>query len=109
MGRSGKELTNSLTISTIRRSNKNNNTRTYYTEVVPKYFINILEEFEDICYLGYRKRKIKNDPTEAYFFLVKQIYQLLKNKMNVLLRNKNTNSVVINKKHVNKMIKSVLT
>ena len=28
--------------------------------------------------------------------------------MNVLLRNKNTNSVVINKKHVNKMIKSVI-
>ena len=39
--------------------------------VVPPYFMNILEQFKDLPYLGYRKRQVKNDPTEAYLFLVK--------------------------------------
>ena len=65
----------------------------------------LLEEFKDLPYLGYRKRQVKNKPTEAHFFLVNQIYQRLKNNKYVLLRNKIIKSGIVNKKHTNKTIR----
>ena len=37
-----------------------------------QYFMKILEEIKDIPDLIYSKKQTKNDPTEAYFFLVKK-------------------------------------
>ena len=52
----------------------------------------------------YRKRQVKNDPTEDCLFLVKQIYHLLKNKRHFILSNKRIKYGVINKKHVRKQL-----
>ena len=64
MGRSGKGLSTSLTLRNRRSSNKKQNTSTANADVLPQYFMKILEEFKDLPYLGYRKRQNKNDPTE---------------------------------------------
>ena len=47
----------------------------------------LLGLFKYLPYLGYRKKNIKSEPNEAYLFLGKQIYQLLKNKKHDLPRN----------------------
>ena len=60
----------------------------------------LIEELKDLPYIGYIKRQVKNQPTEAYLFQVKQIYQLLKNKKHIILQNKIITSGVVNKKHV---------
>ena len=89
---------------------KNNHKEsTANTIFFPQYFIKILEEFNHIPYMVYRKRQVKNDPTEDYLFLAKQIYHLLKNKRHFILRNKRIKYGVINKKHVIKTIKDVIT
>ena len=46
---------------------------------------------------------MKNDPTESYLSLFKQVSQILKNKRHVLLHNKRLKSGVFNKKHDNEM------
>ena len=66
--------------------------------------MNLLENFNDFSYLEYRKRQIKYEPTEAYLFLVKQMYQLLNNKKHIILRNEIIKSGVISKKHAKEMI-----
>ena len=46
----------------------------------------------------------KNYPTKAYFFLVKQISEILNNKKRAILHSKRIIYGVVNKKHVNKNI-----
>ena len=71
--------------------------------------MNKIKGFQDIPYLGYRKIQVKNDPIEDFPLLVEQIYQLIKIKRHVLLRNKSIISGVVNKKHANETIKSIIT
>ena len=69
VGRSGKGLTNSMNIRTRRRLNKKQNSRTSITDISSQYFMKLLEEFKYLPYLCYRKKLVKSEPTEAYFFL----------------------------------------
>ena len=71
--------------------------------------MNLLEEFKDLLCIGYRKRQVKNEPTEVYFFLVRQTYHLHKNKKHSLLRNEIIKSGVVNNKHVNIAIQYKIT
>ena len=71
--RSGEGLTTSLTIMTRSKSNNKEKSRTSNNDVVPQYFMKLLDEFKDLTHLGYRKKQVKNEPTEAYLFLVKII------------------------------------
>ena len=84
MGISVKGMNISMTIMTIRISNKKRKARTAITENSPPNLIKLLEEFKDYTYLGYSKKQIKMVPTEVYFF---PFSQLLKNNNQVLLRN----------------------
>ena len=69
-----KRMTTYMTIRTRIRPNKKHKERNANTEVVPQYFMKILKEFKDIPYLVYWRRQVKNYPTEAYFFLVKDVF-----------------------------------
>ena len=104
MGISGNRVANSFTLSTRRRSNKKHKAVTENTDVVPQYFMRILEEFKDVPSLRYSKRQVKNDPNEAYFFLAKQMYHIIKNKRHVLLRKKMIKSGIINNKSYMKLL-----
>ena len=84
VGLPGKGLNISLNIRTRRRPNKKQKTRTDITDIVPKYLMKLIEEFKDLLYLGYRKKRVKSEPTEAYFLLVPQ---LINNKKHIILRN----------------------
>ena len=97
VGRSGKRLTTSITLRNSGRSTNKRKASNTNNEVVTKYFTKIIEKFKDIPYLGYRKRWVKNDLTEAYFFLAKQIYQLLKNNRNIISHEKRLNMAVSTK------------
>ena len=94
----------SMTFSTIRRLNKKYKESTDNTKVSPQYFMRILEEFKDVPSLRYSKRQVKNDPNEAYFFLAKQMYHIIKNKRHVLLRKKMIKSGIINNKSYMKLL-----
>ena len=64
-------MNTSLDISNIMRLKNKHKENTSNNEVVPKYFMKIIEEFKDIHFIRYRKSQVKNYPTETYFFLVK--------------------------------------
>ena len=61
MGRSGKGMTNSQT---------RKKSRTSITDIVSQYFMKLLENFKYLPYLGYRKKQVNSETTEAYIFLV---------------------------------------
>ena len=88
------------------RSNNKKKVRTANNDTFPQYFMRLLGQFKYIPYIGYRKRQVKNEPTEYYFFLVLKKTALLKNKKLVLLRNEIIKYGVVNKKHANEVINS---
>ena len=92
-------LTNSPTLSTRRRSNKTKKTRTVNTDIIPEYFTKILEEFNNLTYIGYNNRQGKDNHTEAYFLLIKQIYQILKNNSHIPSNKKGMQFDGVNKNH----------
>ena len=38
-----------------------------------KDILNIIKEFEKLTYTGYVRKRPKNEPTDSYFFLVRQL------------------------------------
>ena len=64
VGRTVKGLNNSLTLRIRRRSNKKQKSNTDNTGVVTKNNMKLHEEVKDLPYLLYRKRQVKNEPTE---------------------------------------------
>ena len=64
MGRSGKGLTTSLTLRTIIPNNKQKS-RTAVNDITNQYLRNLLREFNNSPYLGYRKKQVHNEPIEV--------------------------------------------
>ena len=93
MGRSGKRLINSLTLS-IKIPNKKQKTSIYITDITNQYFRNLLKMFNSLPYLCYKKKQIHNEPTEYYLFLIKNISKQIKIKKHVWLRTKIVRSSV---------------
>ena len=73
VGWSDKSLTTSLTIRIKRKSNNKEKSSIASTDVALQYFVDILEEFKDVHYPWYKRKQAKNQPTEAYYFLVKNV------------------------------------
>ena len=65
-------MNNYLTLRNRRSPNNKQNTRTDNATIVTQYFMKLLEDFKDFPYLSYRKIQVKNEPTEAYLFMVKK-------------------------------------
>ena len=66
--------------------------------------MDIVKEFKYVPYPEYMRKQGKNQPIEAYYFLVKYVYKLLKSKRHVLLSTQRVQSKAVVKKHVNKTI-----
>ena len=117
MVRSGKWATTSLTLRTRRRPNNKQKARTDTTDVSLHKFVDILKEFKFVPYPEYRRKQAKNQPTEDYYFLARQISDLLKSNHRVLLHNQRVKSeVVLNEnvkkpgtKHINEKIQFGIT
>ena len=77
MGRPGKGLNNSLALTT-KRSNNKQKERFNITDITNQYFRKLLSKFKNSPYLDYKSKQVDNDPTEAYFFLIKHITKLMK-------------------------------
>ena len=64
MGRSGKGLTTSLNLRS-KMPNNNQKERTAITDNTNQYFRSFLKELNISHYLGYKKKQVRNEPTEA--------------------------------------------
>ena len=93
MGISGKGLNTSMTIRT-KRPDKKQKRKTTINIINNQYFRKLLKEFKNSPYLGHKKKKVHNEPTEAYFFLIKQVSKLIKTKKHFWLRTKRVKSDV---------------
>ena len=79
MGRQGKEMTTSLALR-IKISNKIQKEMFAITDITNQYFRKFLKFFKNSPYLGYTSKQVHNEPTEDYFFLIKQITKMMKIK-----------------------------
>ena len=64
MGRLGKGLTTSLTLST-KSPNNNQKASNAITGINNQYFSKLINYFNNIPYLGYKNKYFHNEPTEA--------------------------------------------
>ena len=82
MGRSGKGLNNYLALRT-KSQNKKQKARFAITEITNQDFRKFLNKFNNAPYIGYKIKQVRNEPTEAYFFPIKNITKLMKSKRNI--------------------------
>ena len=69
----GKGLIPSLGLKVKAMPNKLKKERYSIVNVSMKYLSNIIRDFEKLPYKSYERRRPKNDPTDSYFFLARQI------------------------------------
>ena len=112
MGRSGKGLTNSLTI----RTKIPNNKQKERNNINNQYLRKLIKEFKNLPYPGNKKKQVHNEPNESYFFLNKHVSKLIKINKNVRLRTKRVKLDINGTKYISKTIghineenKSVMT
>ena len=103
MVRSGKGLTTPMDLST-KSPNKKQRARTSSTDITNQYFRNVIKEFNNPPYLGYKKKQVHNEQTEAYVFPIKQIPKPIKSNKHVRICTKGFQSDVDRKKRVNKIL-----
>ena len=59
-------------------SNKKQKARFSITDINNQGFREFLKKFNNSPYLGYKSKKVYNEPTEAYFILIKNIIKIIK-------------------------------
>ena len=91
---------------TIRKKtpNKKQKERIDIIEITNQYFRKLLKEVKNPPYRVYKQKQIHNEPTGVYFFLINQMYSLIKSKKHVQISTKGARSEVDRTKHVNKTI-----
>ena len=75
----GKGLTTYPDLRT-KSSNKKQKERFAITDINNKDFIKLLKKFKNSPYIGWKSKQVYNKPNEAYFFLIKHITNIMKNK-----------------------------
>ena len=90
MVRSGKGLANYLTLGI--KFQKRKKARTDITDINNQLFSNFLKDFKNSPCLCYRKKQVHNEPTAAYFFLIKHASKQIKINNYVWLRTKRVKS-----------------
>ena len=71
--RSGKGLITYLSIKTIRRSKENKTEMYAISNVSMKDISKKINDFEKFRYKGYVRKRSKNEPTDSYFYLPRQL------------------------------------
>ena len=87
----GKGMTTSLAIMTKRTKNKQK-ARFAITEITNQDLKKFLKKFKTSPYLGYKSKQVHNEPTGAYFLLIKHINNLIKIERYVRLCTKRVKS-----------------
>ena len=82
MGRLGKGMTASLTISTKMPNNKQK-ARFAINDITNQVLGNLIKKFNNSPNLSYNNKKVQNEPTETYFLLIKQMYKLIEIKNHI--------------------------
>ena len=82
MGIPGNGMTTSMVLRT-KRSNNKRKARFAITDITNQYFRKFLNKFRNSPYIGYKSKQVHNKPTEAYFFLIKNITKLMKSERGV--------------------------
>ena len=77
MGRPGKWLTTSLDLRT-KISNKEQKVSFLITDIPNQDFRRLLKKFNNSPYLSCKIKKVHNEPTQVYFFLMKHITKVMK-------------------------------
>ena len=77
LGISGKGLITSLGLKTNIRSKKNKKARYAITNASMKYLSNIIKEFEKLPYKGYVRKRPKQEPTDSYVYLERELPGIL--------------------------------
>ena len=60
--------------------NKKQKTRFAITDITNQDFSKFLNKVKNSPCLGYKRKHVHNEPTEAHFFLIKQISKVMKHK-----------------------------
>ena len=55
------------------------------TDITNEDFRKFLKKFNNSLYIGYKIKQVQNEPTQDYFFLIKQITKLMKYKRPVII------------------------
>ena len=76
MGIPGKGLTTYLYLRTKIPDNKQK-ARFFITDITNENFRKFLKGFNNSPYLSYKIKQVHNEPNEAYFFLIGQVYKLI--------------------------------
>ena len=93
-------MTTSLTPWT-KSKNKKQKASTAISDIPNQYFRKLFKKCKNLPYLGYKKKQVHNEPTESYFFPIKDILKLVKIKKYVPLSTKRDKLDVNGTKHVN--------
>ena len=91
MGRPYKGMNTSLDLRT-KRLNKKKRARFSITEITKQDSRDFLKKFDNSPYIGYKIKQVHNEPTEAYFFLIKKITKPIKSERHVVLYTKRVKS-----------------
>ena len=73
LGRSGKGLITFMGLKTNVRPKKYKKARYSITNVIMRYFSNIIKEFKRLHYKGYVQERPKHEPTDNYFYLARHL------------------------------------
>ena len=65
-------MTTFLALRTKISKNKQN-ARFSITDITKQYFRKLIKKFNSSPFIGFKIKQVHNEPTEAYFFLIKQI------------------------------------
>ena len=84
MGIPGKVLNTSLdTRNKSSHKKKKQNERFDITYITNQDFRKLLKKFNNLPYKCYKSKQVHNEPTEDYFFLIKQITKIVKRERHV--------------------------
>ena len=72
-GRSRKGLITSLGLKAKKRSKKYKKSRYDIVNVSTNEFSKIIRKFEKLSYKSYERKRPKNEPTDSYFYLARQL------------------------------------
>ena len=87
--------------------NNKQKARTSITGITNQYFRDFLKEFNTSLYLSYKKKQVRNEPNEAYVFLIKHIPKQIKIKNQIRLYTRRFKSDFDGTKRVNGKIEHV--
>ena len=69
-----------------RISNKKQKSRFSITDITNQDFRKLLKKFKNSPFLCCKSKQVHNQPTEAYFFLIKKTTKLIKTKRHIRIR-----------------------